>query len=418
MSPINRAAQCFVFLWVALLLSGCTAGPNTADALPTPALEPSPPTPTSEPAPYLPASIPPRPAANGWIAFSLNDEDFRADIADIYLTSLDGTPRRIIGFDGDGLVQSCPVFSPDGTLLAYGERAESTGGRNNPTEAAVVIVALDSSGVPSPRLRIPAGDMFNEPCPKWSPDGRAVAFLAGDLPALWVAPLVGPPTDYGDLPCNPGVGCPVAFDWTPDGAALVFAHWEALRLVPLDGTEPSILARAASNGDLKEFFESMSASPLALTLALGGGWMRVTGSTGSQESAFVRVVNMDHGQVIFEQTSRVGGFHTPVWSPDGTRIAWSFGDELFVHAIDDAPAVGRQGPWVIEGVGAPVGLASGVVWSPDGTRLLFVGYAADPYAYAIVSIAADGTDPQVLSPWSMELYNAGREDLSWQAVDR
>jgi hypothetical protein len=363
--------------------------------------------------PWVHPSLITTPMANGWIAYPLGDADRPlANVADIYLASLDGAPQRIIGSPGDGLPQSCPAFSPDGALLAYGERAEGTG------EAAVVIAELDANGIPSPKLRVPAREMPNQPCPKWSPDGRAVAFLAGNTAELWVAPLVGPPTNFGDLACGADVGCPFAFTWTRDSSALVFAHYGALRLVPLDGTEPRILARAASDGEMNEYFEWVSASPIGPMLAVGGGVMEMTGNTGSQTSTFVRVLNMDNGQVILEHTSRGGGeFATPVWSPDGTRIAWGFGEELLVRAVDGTPAVVHPTSWVSQDGQASVGLASGVVWSPDGTRLLFVGWES-PASYAIVSIAADGPpDLRVLTPWSIALYNARVGDLSWQAVD-
>ncbi len=42
-----------------------------------------------------------------------------------------------------------------------------------------------------------------------------------------------------------------------------------------------------------------------------------------------------------------------------------------------------------------------------------------PPTYAIVSIAADGPpDLRILTPWSVALYNARLQDLSWQAGDR
>jgi Tol biopolymer transport system component len=361
--------------------------------------------------------VPTTTAPNGLIAYPLGDEnDPLAAVADIYLTSMDGTPRRIIGFPGDGVYQTCPAFSPDGALLAYREGAE---GRDPPTSAAVIIVALDRNGTPAPRLRIDAGAAVS--CPKWSPDGRAVAYTAGDHPELWVAPLAGSATSYGPLPCEPGVGCPTGFAWTRDSSALVFAHSEALRLVPLDGADaPRILARGAVDGDLREFFEGISASPVGGLVAIGGGVMREAGDgSGSQESAFVRVVNMDSAEVIWEQSWNGGSTYAPVWSPDGTRIAWTNEDELFVHEINDSPPVGRVNQWALEGAQSPVGMASGVVWSPDGRRLLFVGYSDDPRAYAIVSIAVDGPpDLRTLTPWTMGLYNARVDDLGWQAEDQ
>ena len=361
--------------------------------------------------PWVHPSLVPTPMANGLIAYPLGEgSDFLAPVADIYVTSVDGTPRRIIGSPGDGVFQTCPAFSPDGALLAYGE------------PAAVVIVAIDGSGMPLPRLRVdvPAG---RHPCPKWSPDGRAVAYLAGDIADLWIAPLEGSPTSYGRLPCEPGIGCPSGFAWTRDSSALVVAHGEQLRLVPLDGTlAPRILARGAIDGDLREFFEGIAASPAGGLVSIGGGVMRSEGDTGGQESGFVRVVNIESGQVVWGQDWGGGSIPAPVWSPDGTRIAWALPDGLlpsglFVHAIDDASPDARANQWAVEGRPS-VTMASGVVWSPDGKRLLFVGHTKTPPAYAIVSIAVDGPpDLRVLTPWTMGLYNAGVADLSWQAVD-
>jgi Tol biopolymer transport system component len=207
------------------------------------------------------------------------------------------------------------------------------------------------------------------------------------------------------------------FAWTHDSSAIVFAHMEQVRLVPLDGTEPRMVAGAEGIGDLKEWFEAVTASPTGPTVAIGGAWYRFTADSASAETAFVRVVSFD-GRVIFEETGEYSAFSQPAWSPDGTRIAWAFGSDILVRAVD-GDAVVRPGPWNVLGARAPVGMASGMRWSPDGTRLMFVGYVAEPLAYAIVSIAVDGPpDPRVLSPWTIELYNAARDDLSWQAVDR
>ena len=61
-------------------------------------------------------------AANGWIAFAVEQED-PAGVGpdtDIWFAALDQEPRRVIGTDTDGVDQLCPAFSPDGRSLAYG----------------------------------------------------------------------------------------------------------------------------------------------------------------------------------------------------------------------------------------------------------------------------------------------------------
>jgi hypothetical protein len=115
-------------------------------------------------------------------------------------------------------------------------------------------------------------------------------------------------------------------------------------------------------------------------------------------------------------------------SDDRSEVAAVFADELAFRAWYERslPRVyaylfhrcGRD-PELLEDVRASVGLASGVAWSPDGRRLLFVLWDSEASpAYAIVSIAADGPpDLRVLTPWSVALYNARLQDLSWQAVE-
>ena len=66
--------------------------------------------------------LPPTGAANGWIAVSANPRDsVGAEVGDIYVIGKGVVARRIIGSDGDGVAEACPRFSPDGRRLAYGE---------------------------------------------------------------------------------------------------------------------------------------------------------------------------------------------------------------------------------------------------------------------------------------------------------
>lgn len=132
----------------------------------------------------------------------------------------------------------------------------------------------------------------------------------------------------------------------------------------------------------------------------------------------MRVLNYEDGHVVLEDVAEAMGFlghGRPAWSPDGTRVAWDFGDGIVVRSIDEPTATIQRGPWVMQGAEDPVSAASGVVWSPDGTRLLFVGGAGGLFAF--VSIAADGSaDPLVLSPWTDDLYWNDQTDITWQAT--
>ena len=105
--------------------------------------------------------------------------------------------------------------------------------------------------------------------------------------------------------------------------------------------------------------------------------------------------------VLVDPSSRIAraltpsGAHDdyPVWSPDGTRIAFSQHDGRGELQIMDADG-GNRHP-IVPGITA--GLP--VTWSPDGERIAFVGgpYPGRP-GDALYVVRADGTDLTMLVP--------------------
>ena len=97
---------------------------------------------------------------NGWIAVG--------EGGDVWLVSLDQEPRRVIGTDTDTVDEFCPAFSPDRRRLAYGRwEAESV---------ALAVVDVDAEGRVSDPVTIEVGDGLPAPCPLWSADGSQIAF--------------------------------------------------------------------------------------------------------------------------------------------------------------------------------------------------------------------------------------------------
>jgi Tol biopolymer transport system component len=104
-----------------------------------------------------------------------NDQEPRAGYgyptgSDIFLVRRGGGPKLVAG-RGDGKTWNvCPVFSPDGTKLAFGTK--TPGGR------AVRVVGVSRTGAiiaPSIDLRVPGRGLG--PCPKWSSDGLRLAYV-------------------------------------------------------------------------------------------------------------------------------------------------------------------------------------------------------------------------------------------------
>jgi TolB protein len=227
------------------------------------------------------------------IAFDSNRDDPNpgddTEINDVFTMQPDGG-GLIRLTDGVGL-SSDPAYSPDGSLIAFA----SDRGRYPAKQGIYVMNAADGSQVRRVTSLPPAASV--DYAPRFSPDGTRLVFTrevddaSGDG-ALYVVKLDG----SGLRKITPGDVFPGDADWSPDGTEIVF-----------EANDPQT--------------------------PFGGVW--IVGSDGSGLRG------------VTEPTS--GGFADPVWSPDGSLILVSHGDDP-----DD----------VHEGL---------ATMRPDGTELQYIG---------------------------------------------
>ena len=281
---------------------------------------------------------------------------------------------------------SSPTISPDGRWIAF---AESFTDWEQDAFVTQVLVADTRTGsvVQLTRGKTSAGDL------EWSPDGRWITFLR-EVDGSSQVHAIRP--DGGEAQILSKHGASIGnHAWSPDGASIVFTAPE--------GDDPAAKARKETYGEftvVRRDYRYAQVWTLAVAEAL------VSPAKGRQRT---------------RGTERhVQGFDV---SPDGARVAFAAtrtpdlvdGGTADIFVLDLAGDTVR--PLVVQ-----PGPDTGPVWSPDGTRLAFGSAMREPryfHANGRVAVvdAAGGTpvsvtdtfdeDPQLVAWTPTGLFVSG-----------
>lgn len=265
---------------------------------------------------------------NGKIAF-ISDNN-------IYAMNPDGSNvTNLSALSGlSGLIDGNPAWSPDGTRLAFTRR------RQTDTTAAIWVMNADGSNQHQVSQN-PSNDLM----PAWSPDASHIVFVRtlGNSNSttnneIYVMNADG--SNAFNISNNAAVD--IEPKWSPDGTKIVFASTRDLPNVPSGRFEIYTITVDAQGNP--------TASPV-----------RLTNNTADDRE--------------------------PVWSPDGSKIA--FGSQR--DNIPETYVMNADGSNQVNLTGSTADDTSSPAWSPDGLQIAFTSYSragkfsntADVFIYTI-----------------------------------
>ncbi|HSM60642.1 MAG TPA: DPP IV N-terminal domain-containing protein, partial [Longimicrobiales bacterium] len=284
----------------------------------------------------------------------------------IWIMNADGSKNRFL-VDG-----SAPVWSPDGTRIAYTASGEPTGSQ-------VFVRWMDDEGATTQITRVE-----NTPSSlRWSPDGERIAFsMTVDEESSWRVQVPGRPSGARWTE-DPKVV--TRADYRQDRVGFNDEGWRHVFVVPAEGGTPRQLTDGSWHHSAGEW------TPDGREILFSS--LRTEDAELSWRESEIYSVDVASGS-IRQLTTRRGQDSNPMPSPDGKLIAYTGGDwHDDTYRNSQVWVMGRDGssPRMISGDFDRQ--ASDFNWAPDGSGLYFT--ANDAGSRNVHFVSLDGGVRQV-----------------------
>ncbi len=291
-------------------------------------------------------------SASGTIAFTST----RDGNAEVYVMRADGSHVRNLtqNLAQDGQ----PSWSPDGKRIAF---VSARAGNEQ-----IYVMNADGSG----QTRV-TRSQDGDTAPVWSPDGRKIAFMCTSVTPRLVTEIcvVNADGEGGRKLTSPKQGDNLYPVWSTDSKVIVFTRPRGGYSVV--GVDVNGKQRFHMINGVAEFVYPPSGDTLA--------YLRRT-SAGRKWALYIGPRRI---------SATAGNVDTPVWSPDGRRIAFSS-----TSSRSDLYVVNRNGTGERQLTSGP-GNSLSPRWSPDGKSIAFERLRGN--SSHVFTVHADGTGEKQLT---------------------
>jgi len=335
-------------------------------------------------------SDPQRSPDGKWVAYVVGTTDVEKDKrdTDIWMASWDGKQQVRLTFTAETR-ESSPRWSPDGRYLAF----LTSRGSEEEKKLGAQIWLLDRTGGEAQKLTDVKGGVSDY---AWSPDGKRLVFVSSDF-------------DTADEPekmegWKRKTAPPIVVDryhFKQDIEGYLKKLYSHIFVFDVAGKK----AEQVTKGDFDD--SSPAWSPDGTKIAFIG---RRGPDADRNENSDLFVVDTKAGAEPKKLTSFVGAnVGRPAWSPDGQWIAYLQGDEAKSlayeqHMLAVVPAAGGAAKLLTASIDRPVG--GPILWTADSKALLFE-VADDRVTYLGRTPVAGGT---------VEKLTTGRRTVSDQTM--